>query len=174
MAPDAAGVPAKGRPSRRRWRGHTSTPPRAEHGGETAPPRDEEPEGKTAPAAPAGLALAALLAGAAAIAFAPIFVRTSEVGPVATAFWRVLLALPILWAWMGIEGRRSGEPGRPSGPRDLLALSASGLFLDHASIMPQATDSDAGTQLSPGSGLKPFLRWGGFWWQDLPGAVPHR
>jgi drug/metabolite transporter (DMT)-like permease len=106
-----------------------STHRRAEHGGEAARPRDEEPEGKTAPAAHAGLALAALLAGAAAIAFAPIFVRTSEVGPVATAFWRVLLALPILWAWMGIEGRRSEKPGRPSGARDLLALFASGLFL---------------------------------------------
>ncbi len=101
----------------------------AEHSGEDVRPRDEKPEGKPAPAAPAGLALAALLAGAAAIAFAPIFVRTSEVGPVATAFWRVLLALSILWAWMGIEGWRSGEPGRPSGPRDLLALLASGLFL---------------------------------------------
>jgi drug/metabolite transporter (DMT)-like permease len=56
-------------------------------------------------------------------------VKTSEVGPVATAFWRVLLALPILWAWMEIEGRRSGKPGRPSGPRELLALFASGLFL---------------------------------------------
>jgi drug/metabolite transporter (DMT)-like permease len=73
--------------------------------------------------------LAALLAGAAGIAFAPIFVKISEVGPVATAFWRVLLALPILLAWMEIEGRRSGKPGRPSGPRDLLALFASGLFL---------------------------------------------
>jgi drug/metabolite transporter (DMT)-like permease len=73
--------------------------------------------------------LAALLAGAAGIAFAPIFVKISEVGPVATAFWRVLLAFPILLAWMEIEGRRSGKPGRPSGLRELLALFASGLFL---------------------------------------------
>jgi len=106
-----------------------STHRRIEHDREAARSRGEEPEGKAGPAAPAGLALAPLLAGAAAIAFAPIFVRTSEVGPVATAFWRVLLALPILWAWMGIEGRRSGKPGRPSGPRDLLMLFASGLFL---------------------------------------------
>ncbi len=106
-----------------------STHRRAEHDGEAARSRGEGPEGKSGPAAPAGLALAALLAGAAGIAFAPIFVKTSEVGPVATAFWRVLLALPILWAWMAIEGRRSGKPGRPSGLRDLLALFASGLFL---------------------------------------------
>ena len=74
--------------------------------------------------------MAALLAGAAGIAYAPIFVKTREVGPVATAFWRVLLALLILWAWMEIEDRRSGKPGRPSGLRDLLALLASGLFLE--------------------------------------------
>jgi Putative transposase of IS4/5 family (DUF4096) len=54
----------------------------------------------------AGLALAALLAGAAGIGFAAIFVKTSAVRPVATTFWRVLLALPILRAWMEIEGRR--------------------------------------------------------------------
>ena len=108
--------------------GQMSTRSRADRPAGTAPSRDEGHEGTSGFAAPAGLALAALLAGAAAIAFAPIFVRTSEVGPVATAFWRVLLALPILWAWMEIEGRRSGEPGRPSGPRDLLALSASGLL----------------------------------------------
>jgi drug/metabolite transporter (DMT)-like permease len=106
-----------------------STYRRAEHDVEAARSRGEGPEGKAGPAVPAGLALAALLAGAAGIAFAPIFVKISEVGPVATAFWRVLLAFPILSAWMEIEGRRSGKPGRPSGSRDLLALFASGLFL---------------------------------------------
>ena len=77
-------------------KGPMSTYRRAEHDGEAARSRGEEPEGKAGSAAPAGLALAALLAGAAGIAFAPIFVKISEVGPVATAFWRVLLALPIL------------------------------------------------------------------------------
>jgi drug/metabolite transporter (DMT)-like permease len=45
-------------------------------------------------------AFLALLAGAAAIAFAPIFVRVSETGPVASAFWRCALAVPVLWAWV--------------------------------------------------------------------------
>ncbi len=45
------------------------------------------------------LALAALFAGATAIATAPLFVKVSETGPVATAFWRVFLALPLLWWW---------------------------------------------------------------------------
>jgi drug/metabolite transporter (DMT)-like permease len=42
-------------------------------------------------------ALGALLAGAAFIALSPIFVRVSEAGPTATAFWRVALAVPALW-----------------------------------------------------------------------------
>ena len=40
------------------------------------------------------LAFLMLVAGAVAIAFAPILVRISEVGPVATAFWRMSLAMP--------------------------------------------------------------------------------
>lgn len=46
----------------------------------------------------------ALLGGAVAIGFAPIFVRLSEVGPVATAFWRLALALPILWTLLFFNG----------------------------------------------------------------------
>src|SRR5688572_5105091 len=42
-------------------------------------------------------ALGALLLGATCIALSPIFVRLSECGPTATAFWRVALAVPVLW-----------------------------------------------------------------------------
>ena len=42
-------------------------------------------------------ALGALLVGAACIALSPIFVRLSEAGPTATAFWRVALAVPLFW-----------------------------------------------------------------------------
>lgn len=42
-------------------------------------------------------ALGALLMGATFIALSPIFVRLSEAGPTATAFWRVALAVPALW-----------------------------------------------------------------------------
>lgn len=45
----------------------------------------------------AGIALAALLAGATCIALSPIWVRVSETGPTAAAFWRVALAAPALW-----------------------------------------------------------------------------
>ena len=45
-------------------------------------------------------ALVALLAGATFIALSPIFVRealAAGVGPTAAAFWRVALAVPVLW-----------------------------------------------------------------------------
>lgn len=42
------------------------------------------------------LPLFALLAGACAIGFAPIFVRLTETGPAAGGFWRLALALPLL------------------------------------------------------------------------------
>jgi drug/metabolite transporter (DMT)-like permease len=42
-------------------------------------------------------ALTALFTGAVFIALSPIWVRVSEVGPTASAFWRVLLAVPLLW-----------------------------------------------------------------------------
>jgi drug/metabolite transporter (DMT)-like permease len=42
-------------------------------------------------------ALAALLLGATCIALSPIFVRVADVGPTASAFWRVALAAPLLW-----------------------------------------------------------------------------
>jgi len=41
--------------------------------------------------------LIALFAGATCIALSPIWVRVSEVGPTASAFWRVFLAIPLLW-----------------------------------------------------------------------------
>lgn len=44
-----------------------------------------------------GLSLFALFAGAIFIALSPIWVRVSEVGPTASAFWRVTLAIPLLW-----------------------------------------------------------------------------
>jgi drug/metabolite transporter (DMT)-like permease len=44
-----------------------------------------------------GLPLVALFAGATCIALSPIWVRVSDVGPTASAFWRVCLAVPLLW-----------------------------------------------------------------------------
>src|SRR5512139_847809 len=44
-----------------------------------------------------GLPLVALFAGATCIALSPIWVRLADVGPTASAFWRVALAAPLLW-----------------------------------------------------------------------------
>ncbi|GIZ50758.1 DMT family transporter [Noviherbaspirillum aridicola] len=45
------------------------------------------------------LAFAALLVGGMSIGFAGIFMRLSDVNPIASAFWRMALAAPFLWAW---------------------------------------------------------------------------
>lgn len=51
--------------------------------------------------------LAALVVGAFAMGASPIFVRLADVGPFASAFWRVALALPWLWLWAVLEDRGS-------------------------------------------------------------------
>ncbi len=56
------------------------------------------------PAGPNGLAFAALVLGNVAIAFGPMLVRYADTGPVATGFWRLALAVPVL----GFIGYRAG------------------------------------------------------------------
>lgn len=48
-------------------------------------------------------AMPTLILGALAIGFSPIFVRLSEVGPIATAFNRVVLALPFFYAMIWLQ-----------------------------------------------------------------------
>lgn len=71
-------------------------------------------------------ALLALLCGAMAIAFAPIFVRWSEAGPIATAFYRVALAWPVLFLWVR-TGPSSARTG-PRSPREHTGLLLAGTF----------------------------------------------
>jgi drug/metabolite transporter (DMT)-like permease len=74
-------------------------------------------------------ALLALFGGAAAIGFAPILVRLSEVGPTATAFYRLFFALPVLWCWLGWEQSKPARSlPRPAGRRDFIALTVAGFF----------------------------------------------
>ncbi len=42
----------------------------------------------------------------------PVFVRFSEIASFSSAFWRVALALPVLFLWMWIESRRDNKPLR--------------------------------------------------------------
>ena len=83
----------------------------------------------------------ALCLGAAAMGISPIFVRfaAADVGPFASAFWRVALALPVLYAWMRFEEARApaGAPRRSYSRGIVLAgLAFTGdLFFWHLSIL---------------------------------------
>ncbi len=54
------------------------------------------------------LAFAALVVGAFAMGISPTFVRYADVGPFTSAFWRVFLALPALYAWMRLSEGAGG------------------------------------------------------------------
>jgi len=69
------------------------------------------------------IAFLCLLAGGCAIAFAPILVRISDTGPVASAFWRCALAAPLLWLWVYNSPSARGEGHIPA-----RYLIAAGLF----------------------------------------------
>ncbi|MDH3590673.1 MAG: DMT family transporter, partial [Planctomycetota bacterium] len=79
-----------------------------------------------------------LVTGAVAIAFAPVFVRWSEVGPTATAFFRLALAVPIL-VLLARRGPRPAPPPTAKGPGWLLLLPGLCFALDlgfwHFSIL---------------------------------------
>jgi drug/metabolite transporter (DMT)-like permease len=70
-----------------------------------------------------------LLAGGCAIAFAPIFVRLSDTGPVASAFWRTALAAPLLLLWVYLVPVKSGIQAKPAGARGYAGMIVlAGLF----------------------------------------------
>ncbi|CAA6605055.1 conserved membrane hypothetical protein [Rhodospirillaceae bacterium LM-1] len=71
------------------------------------------------------IALAALLLGAVGIGFAPILVRLSPLGPSATAFYRLLLSLPILGLWLAWECY--AKKRLPFRAGDIKGLSVAGL-----------------------------------------------
>lgn len=99
------------------------------------------PGESAAPASDRPVALAALFAGAVAIGASPLFVKVSEAGPVSTAFWRVFLALPFLWAWMLAVAPRTSFPSftsrggaegdgvvHPDAPRERRLMAVAGLY----------------------------------------------
>ena len=76
------------------------------------------------------IAVTALVAGALALGFSPILVRLSELGPTATGFHRVFLALPALWLWTALARRLvppDSDP-RPVGRRDYALMALAGVF----------------------------------------------
>jgi len=79
---------------------------------------------------------AALIAGAVAMGASPIFVRLADVGPFASAFWRVALALPLLYAWMRVADGNGPAGERFSKAAILAGLAFSGdLFFWHLAIV---------------------------------------
>lgn len=74
----------------------------------------------------ARLALPAVLLGALILSTSAIFVRLSEVGPLATGMYRMALALPLFWIMMARDGKAGDDQDRP--------VSKSGLPLDQRDI----------------------------------------
>jgi drug/metabolite transporter (DMT)-like permease len=79
----------------------------------------------------------ALVAGALAMGVSPILVRLADVGPFASAFWRVALALPVLYAWMRLSERGEARSRRRYSRATIWAgLAFTGdLFFWHLSIV---------------------------------------
>lgn len=74
------------------------------------------------------LGFLALIGGATGIGFAPVLVRLSETGPTATAFYRLLFALPLLWLWAVWDRRQPPGSRQPASRRDFAMLAIGGLL----------------------------------------------
>jgi drug/metabolite transporter (DMT)-like permease len=85
--------------------------------------------------------VAALLCAALVMAISPIFVRLANeagIGPFASAFYRVGLALPALWLWARLEERAAGQGPRPSFTKPAVIsglLFAGDVLLWHSAIL---------------------------------------
>jgi drug/metabolite transporter (DMT)-like permease len=105
-----------------------------------------------------------LFAGATGIGCAPLLVRWSEVGPSATAFYRVLFALPVLWVWVRWDAANARDKGnQPALPFSLLAgagaFFTADLALWHWSLQyTTVANSTLLTNLAP-----IFVTLGAFW-----------
>lgn len=71
------------------------------------------------------VAFGALVLGGVAMGLSPVFVREAEVGAFASAFWRVLFALPALLLWFWFEAGRTFRFSQPALP---LSVIFAGLF----------------------------------------------
>ncbi len=74
------------------------------------------------------LALGALVLGATATALNPVFVRLSDLEPVGSGFHRMAWALPLMWAWVGLETRSTSATTQPLRLKDCWLLALCGLF----------------------------------------------
>ena len=86
-----------------------------------------------------GLAIVALALGAVAMGASVLFVRWADVGPYASAFWRVFLALPFLFCWMRLaQARDKWTPAFRTGhahTRESSATRPAPLFSDRTVLL---------------------------------------
>jgi drug/metabolite transporter (DMT)-like permease len=126
------------------------------------PPEDFAPRHRFLP-------LAALLVGNAALALGPWFVRLADSGPVAAGFWRVGLALPVLFLFAS----RERAPAVPVTRKMLLTIAAGGVFfaLDLSSWHVGIGYTRLGNAaLFGNSGSLILMFWGFIAWQRWPKA----
>jgi drug/metabolite transporter (DMT)-like permease len=83
-------------------------------------------DGRHGVPAPGVAAVAAVVSGAIGIGFAPVLVRLSSVGPVATAFWRIAIALAVLAPVRFLRRPAPPVAGRERGVASTLAFA--GIF----------------------------------------------
>src|SRR5690606_35704065 len=111
--------------------------------------------------------LAALLAGNTALAMGPWFVRIADTGPVATGFWRVALALPVL----ALLARANGQPIGGLPRKTVLVVLLGGVFfgLDVASWHTGiGLTRLANATLFGNAGSLVLMVWGFIAWRRLP------
>lgn len=82
--------------------------------------------------------IVAMLGAALAMSISPSLVRFADVGPLSSAFWRVFLAVPVLWVWMRAEDRQRGPARGKSWSLPIMLTGiffAGDLLLWHLAIM---------------------------------------
>ncbi len=77
-----------------------------------------------ADARPSRLAFPALITGNVVLAIGPWFVRMADVGPIASGFWRLALAVPFLFLIARVSGQKFGRPSLAM----WLVIAVGGLF----------------------------------------------
>lgn len=86
------------------------------------------PQKSLLPQSPGSLVFAALIAANGCLAFGPLFVREADVGPIASASWRLILAAPMLAGLMWASGQRIAPKGTRLNGATWLVILAAGIF----------------------------------------------
>ncbi|MEM7343313.1 MAG: DMT family transporter [Chloroflexota bacterium] len=74
------------------------------------------------------IAFVALICGATAISFTPLYVRWSDAGPISTGMWRMALAWPVLWLLTQREAKQADATSKIVEPHHYRWLVLAGLL----------------------------------------------